>query len=174
MDPVRLFAELIAQRRRVRAEIYSKLSAYATLSNAGLIEAKGVVSSVLCDDCSIPHDAEIVFEDPRYGYFCPELGFIEKERADLIAAQPNVDAFVAQLAVDLECKRRKSTPIAGDIWRVGTIETPEGDLVIYFQPTLRSEQDLREFENALAHEVRARFGIILAADGTLSKPATKL
>lgn len=165
-----LFADLVAQRRGVLADVYSMHSAYTMLCDAGLINEEGVVSSIVCDDCNIPHDAEIAFKNQRYGYFCPELGFIERDRASLIAAQPNVAAFVAQLADDLECKRRKPTPIAGDFWRVGAIEAPEGNIVIYFKPTLRSGQDLRDLECALMLEVRAPVGIILTADGTLSKP----
>lgn len=170
MDPVRLIAELVAQRRKARAAIYSRLSAYTSLLNAGLIEENGLVSSVICDDCSNTHDSEIVFENQRYGYFCPELGLVELDRASLIATQANMASFVAQLADDLDCKRRRSAPIAGNTWRIGAIETLAGDLVIYVQPTLQSQQDCRELEAALAHEVKARLGIILTAVGTFSIP----
>ena len=173
MDPVGLFAELIAQRRKVRADIYAEEPAYLMLSEAGLVEETGVVSSVVCDECSTPHEAEVVFEDRRYGYFCPEFGFVEKRRADLVEIRPNTAKLVVQIASELGCRRLKNKPISGNIWRVGAVETLAGELVIYFQPTLRSGQDLIDLENALAHEVRGRFGIVLTAERGLSHPPLK-
>ena len=98
---------------------------------------------------------------------------MEKRRADLVEIRPNTAKLVVQIASELGCRRLKNKPISGNIWRVGAVETLAGELVIYFQPTLRSGQDLIDLENALAHEVRGRFGIVLTAERGLSHPPLK-
>ena len=136
MDAVDLFATLLAQRGRVLGIEYSSFPAYRDLINAGLIDESGVVSSITCEECDQPHDAPIVFEGSQYGHYCPDLGFIAKTRAELIAIRPNLGSFVAQIVDTLACKRRKSTPVDNNTWRIGSIESPAGDVVLYLHPTL--------------------------------------
>lgn len=170
MDAVVLFATLMAQRGRVRSVKYSSFPAYSDLINAGLIEETGVVSSITCEECDHPHDAPIVFEGSQYGHYCPDLGFIAKARAELIAIQPNLGSFVAQIADALACNRRKSTPLDTNTWRIGSIKSPAGDVVLYLHPTLRDAQDIRDFQVASANEMKNPFGIVLTSNGTLSVP----
>jgi hypothetical protein len=168
MNPDELFAALLARPGKVRGSEYSSLPAYAQLIKAGLIEETGVVSSILCDDCGNPHDATVVYEDKLYGHYCPDLGFIPKARSDLIAAQPNLSVFVAEIADHLNCKRRKSTALEGDTWRIGAIDTPAGDVVLYLTPQMQDAQDVKGLQSALASEVKSPFGIVLTSIGTLS------
>lgn len=168
MNAVDLFATLLAQRRRVRSVEYSSFPVFNDLTKAGLIEEAGVVSSILCDDCSTPHDAAIVYEDKLYGHYCPDLGFMPKARSELIAAQPNPSEFVAQIAENLNCRRRKSTALEGDTWRVGAIDTPAGDIVLYLTPQMQDAQDVKAFQSAISGEVKSPFGIVLTSIGTLS------
>lgn len=168
MDAVVLLATLLAQRGRVRRVEYSLSPAYDDLIKAGLIEETGVVSSSICDECDHPHDAKIVYEGSQYGYYCPDLGFTSKPRSELIAAQPNLSASVAQIADALACKRRKSSPVDKDTWRIGAINSLTGDVVLYLHPTLQDEQDIRELQAALANEMKSPFGVVLTAKGTLS------
>lgn len=168
MNAVDLFATLLAQRRRVRSVKYSSIPAYNDLIKAGLIKEAGVVSSILCDDCSTPHDATVVYENKLYGHYCPDLGFIPKARSDLIAAQPNLSVFVTQIAEHTNCKRRKSTALEGDTWRIGAIDTPAGDVVLYLTPKMQDAQDVKAFQSAISGEVKSPFGIVLTSIGTLS------
>lgn len=170
MDAVDLFATLMAQRGRVLSVEYSSCPAYRDLFNAGLIEEIGVVSSIICEECDQPHDAAVVFEGSQYGYFCPDLGFIPKHRSELIAVQPNLSAFTAQIAETLACKRRKSSPVDKDTWRIGAVDNTAGDVVLYLHPTLQDAQDIRDVKGALASEVKAPFGVILTSQGTLTAP----
>lgn len=170
MEAVNLLATLLAQRGRVMVSQYSTLPAYAQLLEAGLIEETGVVPSIICDECDQPHDAAVVYEASQYGYYCPDLGFMPKARAELIAAQPNLGAVAAEIADHLNCKRRKSTPLNADTWRIGAIDTPAGDVVLYIKPTMQDAQDIREFEAALAGEIKSSFGIALTSKGTLRLP----
>ncbi|MBM1557976.1 hypothetical protein JQV19_15945 [Sulfitobacter mediterraneus] len=170
MDAIQLFAALLAQRGRVRSVEYSSFPAYDNLIKAGLIEEFSVVSSMICDECDHPHDAKIVFEGSQYGYYCPQLGFVSKPRSELIAVQPNLSAFVSQVADALDCKRRKSAPLDKDTWRIGAIESTAGDVVLYLHPTLQEARDLRGVQAALASEVRSPFGVILTSSGTLTAP----
>lgn len=170
MNAVDLFATLLAQHRRVRSVEYSSFPAYNDLIKAGLIEETGVVSSILCDECDHPHDAKIVYEASQYGYYCPDLGFTSKARSKLIAAQPNLGVSVAQIADALACKRRKSSPVDKETWRIGAIDNPTGDVVLYLHPTLQDKQDIRDLQAALANEMKSPFGVVLTAKGTLSVP----
>lgn len=170
MNAVDLFATLLAQRRRVRSVEYSSFPAYNDLFKLDLIEETGVVSSVICDECDQPHDAKVFYEDAQYGYYCHDLGFISKPRSELIAVQPNLKVFVAQIAEALKCKRRKSSPLGKDTWRIGAIDSPTGDIVLYLHPRLQDAQDLRAFEAALITEIRSPFGVVLTSIGTLSLP----
>lgn len=173
MEELQLYSEIMLQRGKLAANLISKYPAYTTLLDGGLIQEKGIIQSVICDQCETPHDAEIVFEGSQYGYFCPDLGFIPKDRSKLIAITANIDKFVSDLADYLEVKRRKTTPIAGDIWRVGVLSSYKSDLVIYFRPTLRDFEDLEACKAALGREVKASYGIILTALGALELPPYK-
>ena len=170
MNAVDLFAALLAQRGRVQSIGYSSFPAYDDLIKAGLIEETGVVSSMMCGDCDHPHDAKIVFEGSQYGHYCPQRGFVSKPRSELIAVQPNLKAFVSQVADALDCKRPKSSPLDKDTWRIGAIESTAGDLVLYLHPTLQDARDIRDVKAALASEVKTPFGVILTSRGTLTAP----
>ena len=170
MNAVALFATMLAQRGRVRSVEYSSFPAYGDLIKAGLIEESGVVSSMICGECDQPHDAKIVYEGSRYGYYCPELGFVSKPRSEVIAVQPNLSAFVSQIADALDCKRRKSSPLDDHTWRIGAIESTAGDVVLYLHPILWDARDLRDVEAALASEMKSPFGMILTSRGTLTAP----
>jgi hypothetical protein len=170
LNAVVLLATLLAQRRRVRSVGYSSFAAYDDLIKAGLIEETGVVSSIICDECDQPHDAKIVYEGAQYGYYCPDLGFISKPRFELIAAQPNLSASVAQIADALACKRRKSSPLDKDTWRIGAVDSAAGDIVLYIRPTMQDAQDVTDLATALAGEMKSPFGIVLTSIGTLAVP----
>ena len=171
MNAVDLIANLLAQRRQVRSIKYSSFPGYDDLIKAGLIEETGVVSSIVCNECDHPHDAKIVYESSQYGYYCPEFGFIPKLRTELIAMQPNLGAFVSQIADALDCKRRKSSPLDQDTWRIGAIESAVGDVVLYLHPTLQDARDVKDVQAALASEVKSPFGVILTSGGALTAPA---
>lgn len=147
------------------------MPAYDHLNKAGLIEDAGVVSSTLCEECDHPHDAKIVFENNGYGYYCPAFGFIPTPRSDLIATRPNVSAFITQIADHLNCKRRKSTPLHGDIWRIGAIDTPAGDVALYLAPNMQNSDHVTNVQSALVGEVKSAFGLVLTATGGLSVPS---
>ena len=168
MNAVDLFAALLAQRRRVRSVEYSSFPTYEHLIEAGLIEEAGVVSSIICGECDQPHDAQVVYEGSQYGHYCPNLGFIAKARSELIATQPSLSTFAAQIADALTCKRRRSTPLDKDTWRIGAIDSPAGDVVLYLKPTMQDAQDVKDLETALAREIKSPFGIVLTSKGTLS------
>ncbi|MCH2164226.1 MAG: hypothetical protein MK098_06185 [Marinovum sp.] len=170
MNAARFLAEIIAQGGPVYAARYQTRPEFKALTSHGFFADAGVVQSVLCDDCSSPHDACVDFEDGQYGIRCPDLGFITKSRSDLLAVQANVPKLVAQLAHTLGCKRIKSTPIFAETRRVGAIPHPQADVMVYFHPVLRDGSDLHALLDALARESKAQFGVVLTAEGTLSTP----
>jgi hypothetical protein len=170
MDAVDIFSQLVEQRGKVLARSYSHHSAYDDLIKAGLIEEAGVVSSIVCDNCDHPHETKIEYQDAEYGFLCPDIGFQQVNRADIVSVRPKIGTFVAQLAEDQGCKRRKSTPLDGETWRLGALETPAGDVAVYFQAVMLDAKDIAAFQRALTGEMKASFGIVLTSTGALSVP----
>jgi hypothetical protein len=173
VDALALFCQIASLRQKVTRHSYSHLPAFTALIKAGLLADAGVVQSVHCDDCDMAHDAEVIFEQGAYGYFCPDLGFMPLDRAAIKAVAPQYNRLIAALADALNCKRRKSTPISGDCWRIGAVDTPGGDLTVYFQPTMQDTQDMRNFEAVLARETRSQYQLILTCAGEIVVPVCK-
>ena len=170
MNAARVLAEIVAQRGTVCAAAFGPNAELESLSDTGFIDQLGVVQTVLCNECEIPHDAELRFEAGQYGICCPDLGFIPKERSEVAAIKANVHHLVENLASELECKRSKSTPVHGDTWRIGVMPGTVADVAVYFHPVLRDGSDLMALKDALTRETRTQFGIVITAAGSLSSP----
>lgn len=168
MNASELFAVLVAQRGRVAASLYSSQPAYNLLIETGVIEETSIVPSIACNECDQAHDAAIIYEGAQYGYYCPDFGFVSKPRSELIDIQCNLGAFTKLVAEHLGCKRRRSTPLHSDTWRIGAIDTPSGNVALYLTPTMQDAQDTNDFGSAIAGEVKSPFGIVLTSKGTLS------
>lgn len=173
MTAISLLCEILAQGAKASAETYRPKPGYQALLSSGLVQETGLVQSTHCVDCDHAHDAEVVFEGGQYGYFCPQIGFVPVDRSKLIAVRPEPKNIVQGLADAFGCRRRKTTPIHGQTWRVGAVETPGGDATIYLHPRLRSSEDLQDLETALRREVRSPFRLILTAEGALMVLETK-
>lgn len=170
MSPVALLCGIIAQSGKVAANAHRDCAAYGFFVTAGLVKAQGLVQSVLCDACDIGHDAAITFEDGRYGHICPESGFVPVERADLIPVAPDFEALTRRIAAALDCGQRKPRSIGEQTWHIGTLRSDTADIAVYFQARLQTSQDLQALETALRGQVRASFGLVLTAHGTLAVP----
>ena len=141
--------------------------------HCGLVRKSGVVQSVACLECDILHEAEIVHDDGSYGYFCPELGFVVLARALIEAVEPDFSTIVAGLADALDCKHRKSTSLQGVTWRIGTVGSEDGNVSLYFHPSLQGEKDVEDLVSALSREVRSPYRLIMTARGKLPLPDAK-
>lgn len=173
MTAIETLSGVIAQRAYAAKSFFENQTAFDLLKTVELVQETGKLQSVVCDDCSDPHDAEVVFEGGNYGVYCQEAGFVRLEVNDVTAIKPNVAKLVADLAALFDCKRRKSSPVTGDTWRIGAIDTPGGDLALYFHPTLQNEQDIRAMESALRAETRSAYQLIITAFGKLSASGAK-
>lgn len=167
MAAVELLCQIIAQAGQANTADFRNADGYAELLQAGFIVEKGVVQSVLCDDCSDPHDAKIDFEAESYGWHCPEIGFVAAQRSDLVAVKPDLSRIVASLVKALECKAHKSTPLHGTTWRVGKLSSHKGDLSVYFHPSLHTQDDMERLNAALSREVKTAYRLVIVASGTL-------
>ena len=166
MSAVALLCEIIEQGGKASASTYGRHPDFAALLKHGFVRKVGVVQSVACLDCDNPHDAEIIYDAGGYGYFCPELGFVPLARALIEAVQPALPAIVAGLADAFDCKRRKSTPLLGVTWRIGTVASEGGEVSLYLHPSLQGEQYVADLMAALSREVRSPYRLILTADST--------
>ncbi|MFK7878086.1 MAG: hypothetical protein AB8B71_20340 [Paracoccaceae bacterium] len=174
MTAIETLSAIIAQRGKASKATYEFKSGFALLAEAGLVRVQGIVQSMLCDACDGPHDAEVIHENGVYGCYCPDAGFVAlDDHSSIRAVVPDTEKLVSELANILSCKRRKSTPVQNDTWRVGALDTSGGDLAIYFHPSLQTEQDVRDVNAALAQEVRAAFRLVLTAQGRLTPAGAK-
>lgn len=167
MDAVSLLCEIIGQAGKVAAQAYRGDARYGVLLDAGLIQRDGLVQSVLCENCDIPHDAEIALEGGTYGHYCPELGFVHVEHADLVAVRANLASLVEQLHATFECSQGGISQLGPQTWRVGLVDTPGGRAVVYFHTCLQNEDDLVSLENALRGQIRREYALVVTAAGHL-------
>ena len=116
-------------------------------------------------DCENAHSAEVIFDEGEYGYFCPDLGFLNLERPDIAAVVPVLPALIEHLAEAFACARRKAAPVHGNTWRIGAVKTGHGDIMLYFHPRLRDAEDAQELADALAREIASAWRIVVTACG---------
>ncbi|MEL6933839.1 MAG: hypothetical protein AAFO17_12235 [Pseudomonadota bacterium] len=170
MTAIDLLCEIIAQGTKVAAAHYAQRSGFALLLDQGLLKPAGTVQSITCLNCETMHDAEIVFNEGEEGFYCPALGFVPVTPEDIAAVQPDLQLIVCRIADAIESRARKSTPIAGETWRIGRVNTEAGDIAIYLHPSIRSGQDAKRLTAALINEAGARFRLVLSAQITLAVP----
>jgi hypothetical protein len=88
-------------------------------------------------------------------------GYPETRSGDVKAVTPHVPKLIESLAGAFPCKRRKATALRCAAWRVGVVETDQGDVMLFFHPSLRDETDLRALCDALSREVRSAWKLII-------------
>lgn len=167
MNAIELLCDIIAQGTLASAASYRANEGYSELLGHGYLQEAGIISSVTCAECDVAHDAEIIFESDQYGYFCPELGFVPVARDDIVGLTPSLPSLIERLAEGFTCKRRKATPLHGQTWRIGALESEHGDVMLYFHPRLLSEDDARGLTEALAREMNSPWQLIVTAKGWL-------
>ncbi|MGH1575733.1 hypothetical protein [Planktotalea sp.] len=173
MGAIETLSGIIAQRGKASIGFFQGQSGFEQLAETGLVRERGIVQSIICDTCDDPHDAEVVYADGAYGFFCSEAGFVPLDTRDIRSVEPVIDRLVTQLAIAFKTKRRKSTPVYGNTWRVGSIDTPAGDLVLFFHPSMQDETDVAEVKAALANEVGSAFRLVITANGALTASRAK-
>ncbi len=167
MKPIELLCEIVAQKGKVAASLYSRHPCFSALLAFGFLERGGAVQSIPCLNCDNPHNVEIVHHSGRIGFFCPEMGFIPVAEGEINAVRANIAKIIDALTDTFDCRARKSSPVAGETWRVGKVSSEAGDIAIYFHPKLQTETDATDLAAALAQEPGSTYRLILSAAGTL-------
>lgn len=170
MSAAARLSEIIAQGGKVSASFCDGDDGFAALLRHGYLRGSGVSTSIVCDECDAPHSAPVVYEGAQYGYFCPDLGFLTLDLARLAVFSPDVPKLVGRLADTLGCRQRKLSSIHGETWRIGTIQTDAATVMIYFHPTLATEDDARALQDALGREARSEWRLVVTAQGALPMP----
>lgn len=173
MSAIETLSEIIVQRGKASHQFFLGNAGFDQLAKVGLIQVQGVVQSIICEACDDPHDTEVVYVDGTYGAFCSEIGFVPLETSNVQAIKPDIGKLVSELANTFDCKRRKSTRVLGNTWRIGAIDTPAGDLVLYFHPSLQHQKEVAEVQAAFSSEVNAAFRLVLTAIGKLTVSEAK-
>ncbi|MBO9451070.1 hypothetical protein J7426_12415 [Tropicibacter sp. R16_0] len=168
MSAATLLCEIIAQGGKVTSDFYSDDHDFAALVTHGFLRKAGVLASVVCDECDAPHSASVVYEGGGYCCFCPELGFLPLDAARLVAFLPDIPTLISQLADVFACRQRKSSSLYEQTWRIGMVESAAASVMVYFHPTLGTEGDARDLQNALAREARSEWRLVVTTQGTLS------
>lgn len=167
MSATSQLCEIIAQGGKVSADFNSGGNGFAALARHGYLREAGVLASVVCDECDVPHSAPVVYQADGYGYYCPDLGFLTLDAARLAAFSPDVPKLIDRLSEALGCRQRKSSSIHGETWRIGAVHTDAATVMLYFHPTLATEDDVRELHHALAREARSEWRLVVTAQGAL-------
>lgn len=167
MQPIELLCEIVAQKGKVAASGYAHASCFPALLAHGFLQQAGAVQSISCLHCDSPHDADVVYHDGRDGFFCPEAGFVALPEDETSAVRANIAKIIEALADAFYCRARKSTPVAGETWRIGKVSREAGDITIYFHPQLQTERDATDLAAALAREPGSTYRLILSAAGSL-------
>ena len=167
MSAIELLCEVIACGSKAPANALRSRALYGQLVEHGYLRETGVVASVVCADCEQPHDAEVVNVAEQYGHFCPELGFVNLPQENIRGVAVDLPKLVERLADLFGLKRRRSKPVHGPTWRIGSMATGQGDLTVYWHPRLRDEDDAHAIEDALLREVNSSWRLIVTAEGSL-------
>lgn len=129
---------------------------FEVLRSLGIVEDAGIMPTIFCDECSIPHGAEIAFDDEQrcYGFICFDQGFIKVMRDDIKAFRVVTSALINQIANALGCRGTRSAPLlAGLLWRVGILELPGDSIAIYATLRSPSANDVQACAAAISNEV---------------------
>ncbi|HCP82087.1 MAG TPA: hypothetical protein DIT67_11025 [Octadecabacter sp.] len=167
MTAATLLCEIISQGGKVSADFYRADDGFAVLVRHGFMREPNALASVVCDECDAPHSAPIVYEAGGYGYYCPDLGFLALDAARLAAFSPDVPKLIDRLADAFGCRQRKSSSVFGETWRIGVTQTDAAPVMLYFHPTLETEDDARALQHALAREARSEWRLVVTAQGAL-------
>lgn len=167
MSATAQLCEIIAQGGKVSAGFFEGDDGFAGLVSHGYLRKAGVLASVVCDDCEAPHSAPVAYEGERYGYYCPDLGFLTLDPARLAVFSPDVPKLIERLAYALGCRQRKLSSIHGETWRIGTVQTDAATVMIYFHPTFETEGDARALLDALGREARSEWRLVVTAQGAM-------
>lgn len=103
----------------------------------------------------------------RYGYCCPDLGFLRLYAARLAAFLPDIPKVIDRLADALGCRQRKSSSVYGKTWRIGAVQTDAATVMLYFHPTLETEDDACALQDVLGREARSEWRLVVTAQGAL-------
>lgn len=166
MNAVSLLCEIIAQRGKVTSGCY-RSKYFDALIRHGFLREAGIAASVVCVDCEVPHSEPVVFDDGGYGYYCAECGFVALDAAEITTFAPDLPNLIHRLAEGFVCQRRKSSPLSGQTWRIGAVETASEPVMLYFHPVLQTEDDARDLQSALGREVRSDWRLVVTTQGSL-------
>ncbi|MDO6481919.1 hypothetical protein [Shimia thalassica] len=167
MSTTSRLCEIIAQGGKVSTDFEGGDDGFSALARHGYLRKAGVLASVVCNECDAPHSAPIVYEADGYGYYCPDLGFLSLDAARLAAFLPDIPKLIERLSEALGCRRRKSSSVYGKTWRIGAAQIDAATVMLYFHPTLATEDDTRELHHALAREARSEWRLVVTAQGAL-------
>ena len=157
----------MAQQGKARAAQFRARHGYRALTEHGYLRETGIVQSIGCEECDSPHDAEVIFEGGEYGFNCPDLGFVPVARDDVCEVVLDLPRVVSALANAFACKRRKTSPVQGETWRIGAVDTAGGDVTLYLHPRLAGKKDWHNVTDALSREVQSAFRLIVTVEGKL-------
>ena len=171
MSAISLLCEIVCQDGKAPMTALRNTLAFCQLKALDFVKPGGLATSLVCEACDAPHDAEIVYQDESYGHYCPELGFVPTQCSDIETCRANLEPFLSAVSRALGCKHPKPRRLSGSSWRVGRCDSQGGEIAVYFHPSLEAEADISALEAILGKEVKARYTLVLTAKGTAPVPA---
>ena len=124
------------------------------LAELGAIEPGPRPETVTCNACDADHPAAIEFDVERrcYVHFCPEVGFVTVNDADLITHRFRPEWLVDWLtkALPITSPRWPSALVEGRVWQLGDAACGDTQATVIFARRVASQAGLDQLASARA------------------------
>ncbi len=161
----------------IRAHAFPDNGTLAMLVKAGALVEHGVVESVWCDECDDGHFAAL-HRDPeteRFGWICPQHGFIEAELEEIRQYRVDIDRVADSLADGVTSSSTKDFKLSpGFLWRIGHYPFKDRRVEILLVPRIRGLDELARIQDVTQKLPTPDLGLVLVADGLPLSGATLL
>jgi len=152
---------------RLPLQEYSTCSGFDSLEEVAVVEEAEILRSVLCEECGRPHEAHIIYSDARnsYGWTCYDVGFVPINVDRLRSVRVSPRKLVSLLAQALNCKGRRSRPLAENtLWKVGFFNHGGETISVYLAARKASLEDARRWATVIASEPNRRYRVLITPE----------
>ena len=135
------------------------------LTELGAIEPGPRPETVTCTACDADHPAAIEYDVERrcYAHFCPEVGFVTVNHADLITHRFRPEWLVDWLtkALSIASPLGRSALVEGRVWQLGDAAFGDTQATVIFARRVSSQAEFDQLASALRPIHPADKGLVI-------------
>lgn len=143
------------------------------LAGLGAVERGPRPETVVCNACDADHPAVIEFDNERrcYIHFCPEVGFVTVNEADLITYRfrPEWLAEWLMKEIPIDSPLRRPPLVDGRVWHLGETACAEAVVTVIFARRVSSQAALDLLASALKPIHPAGKGLVLTTSPHIAR-----